>query len=774
MGLPYQRTFRAPFDSLHERVVGEVGCLGRVFGVMADNLDTENPSIGSALEEIAEITRKLGRKADLICHWVPHREQDLTHSSPLQGFTPDVTLAAKCYAKIATLPKSIPELLSGNHANIAYRMVTEPYRTLPVQVDQMQQAFELIRPFCSCVWSSDDEIAELVEAFIATRREPVLHVSVSGIGNSLKEDDVNRTTIRDHVLRLLEYRATDGHRVSSLIDLIPRNNSFETVESDLPYYGHLITQPNEIALQAVGFAFERNIQLASMDNQPYFEALSSQVDPMLGIRGAFYSQDAEIYRTAPYELILTAPSIVKHIRDSLRKFGRGLSAEKRRHVRFVLRQMVGRRTYSFVGPEREAGGIRSDPHVQGLLSINVEDLRAYTAALSIRASSNFVPVIRLPTHVNNAHGELVQLENTARAANSKHDRATKLSKLARQVSIKLAEGVPEWIFDRMRTFSRIKLISDAPLEWLDMDGFPLAVTADVSRIPTTPGNQFFWHSVVAATLDLTLADFQEVLVIRAFDQNDPLKRILTASIETFRRAFQETMNIRYVDVENEIDLIQALSGFRGALAIWDGHGKHSSLEDEGTLYLPQGPLKAWELRKQVRIPPIVVLGACDTHPMSASHATTANGFLAAGAKTVVATSLPIDARSSGLFVARLLLRINQLLPIHFANSDRPYRWSSLLSGMQKRQYMTDVVFATAKALRLKADQELLRRVSLDAGARIDTGAEGWFQALIRILSELSSVDEAEIREFIQSNAYLTDALVHVQLGSPEHIRIHKD
>ena len=436
--------------------------------------------------------------------------------------------------------------------------------------------------------------------------------------------------------------------------------------------------------------------------------------------------------------------------------------------------MVGRRTYSFVGDEREAGGMRSDPHVQGVLSINVEDLIAYTAALSIRASSNFVPVIRLPTHVNNVHGELVQLESTARNANSKSDRTAKLNKLARQLSLKLAEGIPKWVFDRMRTFSKVKLISDAPLEWLEMDGFPLAVTADVSRIPTTPGNQFFLHSVVAATVDLSMANFEEVLVIRAFKQNDPLKRVLTAIVEVFRVSFERPMTIRYVDVQNEADLINALDGFSGALAIWDGHGKHSPIDDAGALALPGGPLNAWELRKRTRIPPIIVLGACDTHPMSASHVTTANGFLAAGAKTVVATSLPIDARASGLFVARLLLRINQLLPLHFAASERPYRWSLLVSGMQKRQYMTDIVVATAKRLGIKADQALFRRVSLDAGGLIDTGQEGWLGALIRILSEVSSVEESEIRELIQTNVYLTDALIHVQLGSPEHILIHRD
>lgn len=741
---------------------------------MVENTQSENSSFTAALLEMQELVDTLGRRANLIHYWVPHREQDLTQSSPLQGFTPDVTQAAPCYSQIATLPKSIPELLGGNHGSIAYRMVSEPYIALPVQVDQMQRAFELFSPFCSCVWSSDDEMAALVETFIATRKEPILHVSPSGIGNSLKEDEVQRTTIRDHVLRLLEYRAGQGYQLNALLHLIRANVNFENVSVDVPYYGHLICQPNELALQAVGCEFERSIQLIGTDNEPYFEALRTQVDAMFGVRISFYEEDPEIYRSVPYELIVTAPSILKGIRAPLRNLGRDLPAEKRRLVRSILRQMIGRTTYPFLGTGRDADWIRSDPHVQGLLSINVQDLRAYTAALSIRASSNFVPVIRLPTHVNNVHGELVQLENTARNANSKSDRAAKINKLARELSMKLAVGIPDWVFDRIRTFSKVKLISDAPLEWLQMDGFPLAVTADVSRIPTTPGNQFFWHSVVAATVDLTLANFEEVLVIRAFKQNDPLKRVLTTIVEVFRESFERSMTIRYVDVQNDADLINALDGFSGALAIWDGHGKHSSIDDVGTLALPEGPLNVWELRQRTRIPPIIVLGACDTHPMSASHVTTANGFLAAGAKTVVATSLPIDARASGLFVARLLLRINQLLPLHFAASDRPYKWSLLVSGMQKRQYMTDVVFATAKRLGIKADQAFLRQVSLDAGGLIDTGRDGWFGALIRILSEKSSMGESETRELIQTNVYLTDALIHVQLGSPEHILIHKN
>src|SRR6266567_7853151 len=105
---------------------------------MNERDETEKTSFTSALLEMQEVVNSLGPRANLIHHWVPHREQDLSKSSPLQGFTPDVTLAAPRYAKIATLPKSIPELLGGNQGNIAYRMVSEPYRACPVQIDQME------------------------------------------------------------------------------------------------------------------------------------------------------------------------------------------------------------------------------------------------------------------------------------------------------------------------------------------------------------------------------------------------------------------------------------------------------------------------------------------------------------------------------------------------------------------------------------------------------------------------------------------------------------
>jgi len=730
----------------------------------------------AAMTSLEEIVNRTGRPADVIYYFVPHQKQNLAEASPLQGFTPDLLEAAPAYKQIASLPKSIPELLSSNEIVIASRMVTRPYEVFPVEISGLKEVLDLFDPFCCCIWSTNDDIAITVETIIQKRHEPILHVSTSGVTNSIRPDDVTRTTIKEHVLRVLDHRKREhSAQAELLIAALKKNVDFRALDSDLSRFGHGITTPNETALDAVGVSLlPQKEPLLGDDNQPYFEALQPVVLSMLNHRAAVYSEDRDIAWSAGYELILTSPAILKHFRLLLKGFGRELDAQKRRQVRVVLRQMIGRETYPFMVEEPEAEGILEDPHIKALLRGNLEDARIYTAALSIRASSNFVPVLRLPTAVNNVYGESIQLENTARAEGPTPRRREKLSKIARTISEKLADGLPDWMLKTIGQSPRIKLIADAPLEWMSIDGFPLALNAEVSRIPTTPGNLFFWQSVVVDTVNLTIADFEDILIVRALKQDDPLRNILYESIEVMRSGFEGKVNVRYVDVQNESDLIAAFDEFSGALAIFDGHGSHSSSEDTGKLALPEGSVNAWELRKRVKLPPIIVLGACDTHPMSASHVTTANGFLAAGATTVVATSLPIDALSSSLFIARLLLRTDQLLRIYFNSNDLPYRWSTLISGVQKLQYVTEVIFGVAEALSVKVNHDLLSNLSFESNMRISTGTPGWLEALIGDLAKAFSKKKKFIRELMQAKIYLTDSLIHVQLGNPDRIFIHKE
>lgn len=61
----------------------------------------------------------------------------------------------------------------------------------------------------------------------------------------------------------------------------------------------------------------------------------------------------------------------------------------------------------------------------------------------------------------------------------------------RQVQARLTEAVPKEFIEVIRkSKTGVRIIADAHLEWLDIDGLPLVIRKNCSRIPTTPGNLF--------------------------------------------------------------------------------------------------------------------------------------------------------------------------------------------------------------------------------------------------------------------------------------------
>lgn len=743
----------------------------------------KGPKKKQGLRALQELLNNNGVMADSIVYVIPHKNQELMDASPLQGFTPDLQEAAALFTHISTLPKCLHELLGSNEQVLALRAAGEPYTILPIDISDLYRTFEVLKPIFVCVWSANDEIAGAVRTFLQTHSLPVLHVSQSGVENSVGPENAHRETMRNYVIDVLASQnlpLKGQKQIKTLRDALIKNRDFIAVSSELKFHDHLITIPNENALRAIGFTFTEHVPLqASDDNDSYFDALKTQTGFLSFVRHHLFAENKLLLQLSPYDLVLTAPSVLKRWRKVLRGFGSDFSPEKRRQLRSVLRQIVGRETYSFMLEkeilEKEADRLVLDEQVQTLLALNRFDLDVYAAALCIRASASFVPVIRLPTSVNNIQVELTKLENTARTAGPTPHRPYKLSKLANALSLKLAKGVPDWVIEQLKVCTAVKLLADAPLEWMSVDGFPLTLQADVSRIPTTPGNLFFEKAASIRSITLRSADFDHILVIRAFSPNDRVRKVLTATLEIFNSSFEEQhVKITYADVQNEKDLIQAFENFSGALAVFDGHGNHSSTDDIGSLRLPDGPFLAWDLRNRVRIPPIVLLGACDTHPMSASHVTTANGFLAAGAITVVGTSLPIDALTSAQFIGRLLLRIRELIPIMLREEKAPVRWSRIVSGMQRRQFMTEALQAIAGNIHIVPDKALLRELSLDVGLRIDFGRKDWLEGLIDFIAKKASLPRDRIKRLLTKEAYLTDSLLHVQLGNPEYISIQPD
>ena len=96
-----------------------------------------------------------------------------------------------------------------------------------------------------------------------------------------------------------------------------------------------------------------------------------------------------------------------------------------------------------------------------------------------------------------------------------------------------------------------------------------------------------------------------------------------------------------------------------------------------------------EIIKDFQSSPIIVLSACDTSSIDRNHLNVTNAFLQAGAKTVLASALPINSIEATSFIIRLLTRIQKYLPIALKSAD--IKWSSLVTGMLRRSYYSELI-----------------------------------------------------------------------------------
>ena len=196
--------------------------------------------------------------------------------------------------------------------------------------------------------------------------------------------------------------------------------------------------------------------------------------------------------------------------------------------------------------------------------------------------------------------------------------------------------------------------------------------------------------------------------------------------------------------------------------VFDGHGKHSDSSDVGTLTVGNENLDVWSLRDRVRVPPIVILSACDTQAVDRSHATTSNGFLAGGARAVLGTLLPIDAFNAATFVARLLYRIVDYLPAATAELGGIVQWNEVVGGMLRMLLLTDLLRAGFNDLSLTESDYI--HIHTEGNIAINTRRSDWLEVVTEMAAKRVQQPPDKILDYFRSRIPMSDAIRYVQLG----------
>lgn len=707
-----------------------------------------------------------------IWYFVPHPDQDLTNASPFQGATPGMVATAGLLEEVMIQPADVRELTAQWPHIALFRTAGKiTHKVLPIE----HSAFaEIVTwpdrfPF-RCVISTPDN-ADFVDQCLLRAKTEWLHASMPATPGRLDLSQLTRRILLDYVKRRLdqlEHERTASDMVEALRGVLSSNIP-GTKAISLPANQHNLTRPNEIALRAFGCRMDQGTQ--SPGNQ---KRAAQWV-----VRSADFvrRRRLDLLSTIPNlpsgwvsnAILLTLPATYRGSsrKDYISKIRRTVGREA--PLGRLMKMIIDPPAYILEAESSEFTALFGSVIGQVLVSIRQEEQRLYTAVLTRLAAEALIPTLRLIPSANRAWGTLKHLAECARADGPHKSR--KLARLLSNAQGFLEEGLNEDFRERLSAIGSevagIKLVCDLPLEWLRVDGVPLMLRHECSRVPVVPASLAYAVASHRDPVIIPPSKLTDILVIRSFAHDDPIRRILEDAVQvpSPRDHAEWTVRIRFVDVDTQDQLVAALNDHSGAIVVFDCHGSFEQEDYLSSLVIGGKAIPLWELRKRIhRMPPIVLLSACDTLPVDGYHASVASGMLLIGARAVVGTMVPIDARKAAVFVARLLYRIGDFVPVALRMREH-ISWREVVSGMTKMAHVTECLISLI-AKGVLASEEFN---ALQMGANVDINSldPRWYERLIERLATVLGCTPHSASKLLQENAGLTDSMAHVQLGNPE-------
>lgn len=713
-------------------------------------------------------------------YFIPHVPQDLREASPYWLYTPGLLSSAPMLNFVATLPADIRESHTDPSTVLRFRLRRLLWRNvIPIELDALHRVAvtDVFGSMFRVVFTNDEDMAREIDGLAFADGLPFLHVSSIPGESHVRPEDLPAGCLDEFVGRVLErlQEQTKWRRFVSAVRQMLKVKRREVEELPFPRSHHNLNMPNEVALESFGWKLVNDDPLVPVGSTPparerYIERHCEGVHVVLKARAALLMG---CQTSVDYAFLLTVPSvhwaIYRHGDFAWNDAEKGAQRALRAVFKLATRQETYFDTLSEDQEIMRHGAFRA------LMAARRAEYQCYTAALSILSSNTMVPVIRLEPKINNLRGQFKLLGQCARSK-SQDRKQFKQSRLLRVAAERMralidASFLPFLdVFLKERRIQGMRLVADLPLEVLRCGGIALALRYDVSRIPVTPGNLFLMNCV-SPPLFVNVNRLFDILVVRSFEADDPLALLLEKSIGSVMGGIKEPRpKACFVDVTTVDELVSALNRFTGAILIFDGHGDYESELGVGTVVIGGRSIDLWDIRKRCRVPPIVIFSACDTHPIDGSHSSAANAAFVLGARCVLATSLPIRGDLASIFIARLVLRIGEFVPIA-VKIRQMLTWREVVSGLQRMTYVSEVTELLAVYAGIRLSDKSREAVQLAANVAINDRQADWFETYLRVLAKESGCSQERLLELIDRWASFTDALKYVQLGSPENVVI---
>lgn len=736
-----------------------------------------SPEEGRAYALITAMERRFK-----VFYFVPHLPQKMEEASPLGWYTPGLHAAAEPLMVAATLPADIREPHTNRSSVLVQRLLRGiwPFVT-PISINAVAEVHRMVGTPFQVFVTNDDTVADAVDLILKDVETPVLHASSIPGGGRISIRDLFTDGISKYTREVLDALASrDEWRVfvRQARQLISAEPQVRPRKHHLQAGHHNLVTPNEIALAAFGWKFHRSKPIsqplmADNSSETYISRICESADAVAEERERLLKGMPNAPRDHRY--VLAVASVYWGHYENWRERVQETAPELREDLKRAYASVVQAKTYFDWVKVDEFGKPAVGKLYLVMNQLRRDDMRTFTAGLSLLAAASLVPVLRLEPRLNSIRGDLKMLADCTRAEAPRRIE-WKTSRLMTRLGQKMRSLIAPPFLQRIDAPARtgqiegMKLVSDLPLELLPTDGLPLGLRYDTSRLNPLPGNLFLQQCSLPPIV-LPQERFEEILVIRSFAPDDRLKPLFERAT-SFVTTSEQTQRIRYriVDVENEGAFVAALNDYEGAIVVFDCHGRFDETLGMGTLVIGGAPLNPWDLKNRIQMPPIVMFSACDTQPIDGSHSSVATAAFALGARAVLATILPIRAREAAVFSGRMSLRLAQFVP-----EALKYRtlltWREVVSGMLRMSHCTEVLRRLMSHARLSLSEDEFHNVLLSANVAINGRKARWFEAFLEELATCSGRTLGSLKEDVERWAGMTEAMKHTQLGAPESIII---
>jgi len=646
-------------------------------------------------------------------------------------------------------------------------------------VDYVADALEIFPSPFKVFITTSSEVALVVDGFFSKSIVPILHFSSISGPNRVPFKDAGTECIDKFVKRVLnELDKKINYR--NFVRIARESISGGLREErahPLPQGLHNVVAPNEIALIAFGRSFSaidpisQYVARQARDPQKYINSICRAFDAVVEERRNLLAQ---IPRVATIQrMVIAVPSVYwGHYRHRKARIQRA-PADLRNYLKQAYREVLHAQHYADADSRAPGDNVDGLRFMREIRISRGRDMRSFTAGLTAISAATLTPVLRLESRINSVRVDVRMLALSIRSKNH-HYRGWKESRLVRKLGERMRGLIaPEYI-DRinerpaLNKIEGIKVIADLPIELMPVRGVPLGLRFDVSRDSPVPGNMFI-QNCIRPSLELSRSAFKEILIIRSYESDDPVKYLLERAIRVvMTESRTKIVGFRFVDVSTPTEFVNAIQGFGGAVVVFDGHGVYSSNFGAGSLVIGGRPLDMWAMRGQCDLPPILMLSACDTLPIDGSHSSVAGSAFNLGAHTVLATLFPIDGIKAAEFTARFLYRLVDFIPVALRIFPQ-LSWREVVSGMLRMTHCTEIL--EGLMYRGRIDQRGSNKVQLAANIAINNRVDDWHERFVDEISTYSGLSVEFINNEIQNHFCLTDAMKYVQLGSPENIII---